>query len=216
MRVSNTSASGCRVLPYGETALLVEGPPGCGPRLFAALTSAALPGVAEMVPAARTVLLRLVPSADPARLRDVLDTVLSRPLPPLDTGSAGPPIEIGVIYDGPDLAAVAALTGLDVAAVVAAHTGRCWRVAFGGFAPGFAYLDDGDPRLEVPRRQSPRPAVPAGAVGLAGRYCGIYPRVSPGGWQLIGHTDVALWELHRTPPALLNPGALVRFVAVVR
>jgi KipI family sensor histidine kinase inhibitor len=98
------------------------------------------------------------------------------------------------VYDGPDLKAVAALTGLSVAEVVAAHTATPWRVGFGGFAPGFAYLVGGDPRLEVPRRPEPRPSVPAGAVGLAGRYSGVYPRSSPGGWQLIGHTDAVLFD----------------------
>ena len=92
-------------------------------------------------------------------------------------------------YDGPDLDDVAALTGLSRAEVVAAHTGTPWRVAFGGFAPGFAYLVGGDPRLRVPRRDRPRPSVPAGSVGLAGEFSGVYPRSSPGGWQLLGTTD---------------------------
>jgi len=120
-------------------------------------------------------------------------------------------IEVPVHYDGDDLEEVAALTGLAPAEVVAAHTGRPWQVGFVGFAPGFAYLVDGDPRLRVPRRTSPRSRVPAGAVGLADEYSGVYPRPSPGGWQLLGHTDVALWDLDRDPPALLRPGLRVRF-----
>jgi KipI family sensor histidine kinase inhibitor len=100
-----------------------------------------------------------------------------------------------------------------VAEVVSAHTATPWRVGFGGFAPGFAYLVGGDPRLEVPRRAEPRPSVPAGAVGLAGRYSGIYPRSSPGGWQLIGHTDAVLFDVDADPPALLQPGMTVRFVS---
>jgi KipI family sensor histidine kinase inhibitor len=96
--------------------------------------------------------------------------------------------------------------------VVAAHTGTAWRVAFGGFAPGFAYLVGGDPRLRVPRRGRPRTKVPAGAVGLAAEFSGVYPRESPGGWQLIGHTEVAMWDVDRDPPALLHAGATVRFV----
>ena len=95
---------------------------------------------------------------------------------------------------------------------MAAHTGPPWRVAFGGFAPGFAYLIGGDPRLRVPRRDRPRPSVPAGAVGLAGEFSGVYPRSSPGGWQLIGTTEAVLWDVDRDPPALLRPGATVRFV----
>ena len=111
-----------------------------------------------------------------------------------------------VRYDGPDLDEVARLTGLTHAEVVAAHTGTPWRVAFGGFAPGFAYLVGGDPRLHVPRRDRPRPSVPAGSVGLAGEFSGVYPRSSPGGWQLLGTTDAVLWDADRDPPALLAPG----------
>jgi KipI family sensor histidine kinase inhibitor len=118
-----------------------------------------------------------------------------------------------VTYDGPDLAEVASLTGLSEAAVVTAHTESVWTVGFGGFAPGFAYLTGGDPRLHVPRRGTPRPSVPAGSVGLAGEFSGVYPRSSPGGWQLIGHTDVDLFDVDRDPPALLQPGTRVRFEA---
>ncbi|NNG35450.1 allophanate hydrolase subunit 1 [Nakamurella sp. DB0629] len=124
------------------------------------------------------------------------------------------PVEIPVRYDGADLGEVAALTGLGVAELIAAHTDSVWRAAFAGFAPGFAYLTGGDPRLAVPRRTHPRTEIPSGAVGLAGEYCGIYPRRSPGGWQLIGRTDAVLWDERRDPPALLTPGTLVRFVAV--
>jgi KipI family sensor histidine kinase inhibitor len=123
-------------------------------------------------------------------------------------------VEIPVVYDGPDLDEVARLTGLAEDEVVAAHTGTPWRIAFGGFAPGFAYLVDGDPRLHVPRRAEPRTSVPAGAVGLAGEFSGVYPRPSPGGWQLLGRTDAPLWDVDRDPPALLQPGGWVRFVAV--
>jgi KipI family sensor histidine kinase inhibitor len=119
-----------------------------------------------------------------------------------------------VQYDGPDLAEVAKLTGLSVDGVIAAHTGTEWKVAFGGFAPGFAYLTGGDPRLEVPRRSEPRTAVPSGSVALAGEFSAIYPRSSPGGWQLIGRTDIAVFNPDREPPALLHAGAVVRFVDV--
>ena len=117
-------------------------------------------------------------------------------------------------YDGPDLDEVGRLTGLGTTGVVAAHTGTAWMVAFGGFAPGFAYLTGGDGRLRVPRRDRPRPSVPAGAVGLAGEFSGVYPRASPGGWQLLGTTDAVLWAVDRDPPALLSPGTTVRFVDV--
>jgi KipI family sensor histidine kinase inhibitor len=121
-------------------------------------------------------------------------------------------IEIPVDYNGPDLSDVAALTGLSVDEVIAAHTGTDWRVAFGGFAPGFAYLSWGDRRLAVPRRKEPRTSVPSGAVALAGEFSAIYPRSSPGGWQLIGRTDVEVFDIDRDPPALLQPGVVVRFI----
>ena len=120
---------------------------------------------------------------------------------------------IDVVYDGSDLTEVAELLRMDVDEVVEAHTGTPWRVGFGGFAPGFAYLVSGDPRLAVPRRREPRTRVPAGSVALAGEFSGIYPRDSPGGWQLIGRTDAPLWDLDRTRPALLTPGMRVRFRA---
>ena len=109
---------------------------------------------------------------------------------------------------------VARLTGLTTEQVVAAHTATPWRVGFGGFAPGFAYLIGGDGRLEVPRQSEPRTRVPAGSVALAGEFSAVYPRESPGGWQLIGHTskDTAeLWDVDRDPPALLRPGMWVQF-----
>jgi KipI family sensor histidine kinase inhibitor len=125
----------------------------------------------------------------------------------------GEPLVIDVVYDGVDLDEVAELSGLTTAQVIDAHTANPWNVGFCGFAPGFAYLVGGDPRLAVPRRSEPRPAVPAGAVGLAGEFTGIYPRRSPGGWQLIGHTDAALWDIDRPAPALLTPGTRVQFRA---
>jgi KipI family sensor histidine kinase inhibitor len=92
------------------------------------------------------------------------------------------------------------------------HTGAEYTVRFCGFSPGFAYLDGLDPRLHVGRRASPRTAVPAGSVAIAGEFTGVYPRSSPGGWQLLGRTDAQLWEVTRDPPALLTPGTRVRFV----
>ncbi|MET0756929.1 MAG: carboxyltransferase domain-containing protein, partial [Mycobacterium sp.] len=98
--------------------------------------------------------------------------------------------------------------------VVAAHTETPWRVGFGGFAPGFAYLVGGDERLNVPRQSEPRTKVPTGSVALAGEFSGVYPRESPGGWQLIGRTDAVLWDVDRDKPALLTPGMWVQFRAV--
>lgn len=197
------------LLPYGDRAVLVE--LGSTEQALAwadALEADRPAGVADVVPAAETVLVVLAEDASLDRLRDALRAV--RPAidrTPEDAGT----VEIPVVYDGPDLAAVAALAGLSEAEVVAAHTGRPWRVAFGGFAPGFGYLVGGDPRLHVPRRDRARTVVPAGAVGLAGEFSGIYPRASPGGWQLVGRTDVRLWDLDRDPPALLRRGLVVQF-----
>jgi KipI family sensor histidine kinase inhibitor len=123
-------------------------------------------------------------------------------------------VTIDVVYDGADLDEVARLTGLSPDEVVAAHTAAPMRVGFGGFAPGFGYLVGGDERLHVPRRAEPRTRVPVGSVGLAGEFSGVYPRESPGGWQLIGHTDAVLWDVERDPPALLTPGLWVQFRAI--
>lgn len=200
-----------RFLPCGDVGLLVEVDDlRAVLALDRAVRGARWPEVVDVVPAARTVLLHVAPGTDLAALERVI-----RAVELTDVGRAdGPVVEVDVVYDGPDLDEVAELTGLTVAQVVTAHTGRPWRVAFGGFAPGFAYLVDGDPRLEVPRRAEPRTRVPAGAVGLAGAFSGIYPRVSPGGWQLLGRTAVVLWDVDRDPPALLRPGASVQFRAV--
>lgn len=200
-----------RLLDYGERALLVQADPEDVPRLTVAL--AGLAGV-EIVPAAGSLLLRPAAVDAIAELRTTVAAVIGRPLPPAPSAGTGTLQTIPVVYDGPDLAAVGDLTGLGAGGVVAAHTATPWRVAFCGFAPGFAYLADGDPRLVVPRRADPRTSVPAGSVGLAGEFSGIYPRSSPGGWQLIGRTDAELWDPGRTPPALLGPGTWVRFEAV--
>ena len=201
-----------RILSCGETALLVECTPEQVAPLHAALVASTLPLV-DVVPAARTVLVRCAPSLL-APVRERLEAFLAAPLPPAPPPAAGTTLAIEVRYDGPDLDRVAVLTGLDPADVIAAHAGRPWRVAFDGFAPGFAYLEGGDEQLAVPRRETPRTEVPAGSVGLADGYSGIYPRPSPGGWQLIGRTTAVLWDAEREPPALLRPGWWVRFVAV--
>ncbi|WP_035763587.1 5-oxoprolinase/urea amidolyase family protein [Arthrobacter sp. H20] len=134
--------------------------------------------------------------------------------PATETAATGDPVRIEVVYDGDDLAEVGRLTGLDTDGVIAAHTGQLWTAAFGGFAPGFAYLVGENESLAVPRRTSPRTAVPAGAVALAGNFSAVYPRRSPGGWQLIGRTASRLWDLGRDQPALLRPGTAVQYVAV--
>jgi KipI family sensor histidine kinase inhibitor len=178
-------------------------------RLHAALRELDPPGVVELVPGYRTVLL----VADPGQA-EVLDELAARlpslELPPAET-VAGETVEIPVSYDGEDLPEVATLTGLDTEEVVRRHTAPEYTVAFLGFSPGFPYLVGLDPALEVPRRDTPRTSIPAGSVGLAGNQTGIYPTASPGGWQLIGRTSVTLFDPARDPPALLAPGDHLRF-----
>jgi KipI family sensor histidine kinase inhibitor len=209
-----------RLLPYGDRGLLVELADTAAVVAVADLVRAhpqAAELVADVVPGARTVLVVARPGVPSGRLVDVAPdewAVAEAVLQPVRQVRRDDPTTIPVVYDGPDLAEVAALTGMSEREVVAAHTGMPWRVAFGGFAPGFAYLVGGDPRLRVPRRDEPRTSVPAGSVGLAGEFSGVYPRASPGGWQLIGRTDLPLWDLDSDPPALLTAGATVVFEEV--
>ncbi|WP_243740435.1 allophanate hydrolase subunit 1 [Streptomyces sp. 8K308] len=185
--------------------------------LRASLLAERPPGVDELVPAARTLLVRYDPSV--TGHDDVRRTLAERAAGLAAGDVARPPgrldtLTVPVRYDGPDLAEVAALTGLSAAEVVARHTAPLYTVAFAGFAPGFGYLTGTDPVLHVPRRAEPRTAVPAGSVAVAGGYTGVYPRSSPGGWRLLGTTDAPLWDTDRDPPALLVPGRTVRFTAI--
>ena len=198
----------------GETAVLADYPDTAAVLAAAAAVRALAPApLADLVPAERSLLLRGVTVAD---ARDLAGLLAHLPPAPAGTDTAAE-VEIDVVYDGEDLEETAALLGLDVPALVTAHSGAVWTAAFGGFAPGFAYLiaaDDGDeggPPWQVPRRSSPRTAVPPGSVALAAGYCGVYPRSSPGGWQLVGRTDAVLFDETRIPPALLTPGTRVRF-----
>jgi KipI family sensor histidine kinase inhibitor len=160
----------------------------------------------EIVPGARTVLLDGL-----AQPEETAGLVASWAPPPAASSASGLLIEIIVRYDGSDLASVAAEWHVPVDEAVARVAGTELRVAFCGFAPGFAYLT-GLP-WPVPRLETPRPRVPAGSVALAGEYAGIYPTASPGGWRLIGSTDAVLFDIDRDPPALLAPGTRVRLVA---
>jgi len=207
-RVEPTASPGPAVLPCGDRALLVEVPDARGvAAVRAALERSPLPGQCELVPAARTVLVVL------DRPPSELDVAVLRRLPieSAPDDRPGPVVELPVIFDGPDLAEVARLTGRSVPELVAALTGLELTVAFSGFAPGFGYLTGLPDDLHVPRRATPRTRVPAGSVGLAGPYAGAYPRASPGGWQLVGRTDAVLFDVDRENPALLRPGARVRF-----
>jgi KipI family sensor histidine kinase inhibitor len=210
MTVTTESPVLSTVREYGDQALLLEfGSTAEVLAWTAAIRDADLLGVVDIVPASRTILLKLAGPRYLAPTRQRLAKLRADHRDP--TPAAGPDVVIDVVYDGADLDAVAELTGLSPAQVVAAHTGSLWQVGFGGFAPGFAYLVGGDPRLQVPRRAEPRTRVPAGAVALAGEFSGVYPRETPGGWQLIGRTDAVMWDINRDQPALLVPGMTVRF-----
>ncbi|MFD6426185.1 allophanate hydrolase subunit 1 [Streptomyces sp. NPDC060198] len=217
-----------RVLPVGRDALLVELGSGEAAEAFHAEVlrrrdRGELPPVREIVPGARTVLLdgigepagRRSGTAGRARLDRFAQELTGWTVEPLHRAD-GPAVEIPVVYDGPDLAEVAARWGVPPGEVAAVHSGTAFRVAFCGFAPGFGYLTGLPEHLHVPRRATPRTRVPAGALALAGPYTGVYPRASPGGWQLIGRMPdpARLWDPARDPAALLVPGARVRFVPV--
>lgn len=190
--------------PVGPSALLAEVGDALEAAALAGWARAAGVEAADVVPAARTVLFDGV--TDPARLRATLAGWSPSAAPP-----AGRLVEIPVVYDGPDLPRVAELWRRPVDQVVATHTSLELTSAFCGFAPGFAYLAGLPADLQVPRLETPRSRVPAGSVAIAGEWCGVYPTSSPGGWLLLGTTDVPLWDPAADPPALLAPGTRVRF-----
>jgi len=204
------AVAGSRVLPLGTDGILIE-TEGLDESLalFGALLAQPVAGILDVVPAPRTVAVRFLPALLP--VASLMSVVRSLPNS-RDAATEGRLVEIPVHYDGVDLDEVARLSGLSPDEVVDRHTAATYTVAFTGFAPGFAYLSGGDPDLAVPRRSSPRTHVPAGAVALAGEFSGVYPRESPGGWQIVGRTDVPLWDLAERVPALLQPGMRVRFV----
>ncbi|WP_307031019.1 carboxyltransferase domain-containing protein [Arthrobacter globiformis] len=178
--------------------------------LQAALLEAPFPGQQDVLAAAETVMVR---AESPAAARRIGQALLELDLT-APAEQAGGLVVIDTVYDGEDLAEVGKLTGLGADGVIAAHTDQVWTVAFAGFAPGFGYMVGQNQALEVPRRSSPRTAVPAGSVALAGNYSAVYPRKSPGGWQLIGRTGAKMWDLDRPEPALASPGHRVQFRAV--
>ncbi|MGF3052440.1 5-oxoprolinase subunit PxpB [Microbacterium sp. YY-03] len=202
-----------RILPVGQHAVLAEYATLADTMAaFAGLPPERPEGVIDVVPAARTILVNFAVHVSRAEVEEWLGSADASAV----LATQPVPIDIDVVYNGDDLDEVATLLGLSRDTVVSLHTESDYRVAFTGFAPGFAYLVAPDTRLHVPRRSSPRPRVPAGAVGLAGEFSGVYPRATPGGWQLIGHTGTALWDSEREQPALLHPGDAVRFRAVRR
>jgi KipI family sensor histidine kinase inhibitor len=211
--VSNatTAARVLAVRPVGTTAVLAE-LSGLHDvlALQALLLEQPLPGQVDVLAAAETVMVK---ADSPAAARRMAAQLLEMDLT-VQSHAEGKLVQIETVYDGDDLAEVGRLTGLGADGVIAAHTGQVWTVAFGGFAPGFSYMVGENQVLEVPRRSSPRTAVPAGSVALAGNYSAVYPRKSPGGWQLIGRTAAHMWDLSREQPALAAPGDRVQFSAV--
>jgi len=208
-----TRADGA-VSRFGETALLVDLPDLAAVRaVHRALLADVPPGVVDVVPAARTVLVRCAAPGDVRRAlawaRDAVRRAGDDDAPP-----AGTLVEIPVRYDGQDLDDVARWAGTSTEEVVARHAGREYEAAFGGFAPGFVYLSGVDPRIAAPRLETPRTRVPGGSVALAGDLTAVYPRESPGGWRLLGRTGAPMFDVDRDPPALVAPGARVRFVPV--
>ncbi|WP_133649560.1 5-oxoprolinase subunit PxpB [Paraburkholderia flava] len=206
-----------RIFPLGDTALVCEAPPpatlDCQRRVWAAAQAArAWPHVVEVVPGMNNLTIVFDPLAADAdalaaSLREAWDKAG-------DTPATSREVEIPVQYGGkfgPDLDVVARHTGLSAEEVVRRHAGGNYVVFFLGFQPGFAYMGGLEDALHTPRRSEPRLEVPAGSVGIGGAQTGLYPAVSPGGWQLIGHTDVPLFDPSRTPPTLLQPGDRVRF-----
>jgi KipI family sensor histidine kinase inhibitor len=190
----------------GDRGALIELPDNAAAvRLARALTGR--PGLADVVPGHRTVLVTWAGEGRPHELDALVQSAL-------ETDSAPEParwVEIPVVYDGADLPEVARLAHLSPEEVVERHAEAEYVVAFLGFAPGFAYLIGGDERLDVPRLPRPRERVPAGSVAIAGPYSGVYPRDSPGGWRLLGRTSLTLFDPKRTPSALLASGDRVRF-----
>lgn len=175
--------------------------------LQALLFEKPLPGQQDILAAAETVLVK---AESPASARRIADQLMRLDLT-APVQRDGELVIIDTVYDGEDLAEVGRITGLGTDGVIAAHSGQIWTVAFAGFAPGFGYMVGENQQLEVPRRSSPRTAVPAGSVALAGNYSAVYPRRSPGGWQLIGRTNARMWDLDRDQPALAAPGHRVQF-----
>ncbi|MEU1984727.1 allophanate hydrolase subunit 1 [Nocardia sp. NPDC019395] len=203
----------------GDRALLLTPHPDRVAALTAALAERSLPGVVDLLPAAETVLVTLDSAVSTHRWRAEFERLVGS-VNEADSGDVSrgtlprtaEPVRIPVHYDGPDLEDVARALDITPEEVVAAHTGTVWRCAFVGFAPGFGYLGSPDGRLTVGRRAAARTRIPAGAVALAGGYSAVYPRETPGGWQLIGHTELTMWDTERDPPALIRAGRSVRFV----
>jgi KipI family sensor histidine kinase inhibitor len=214
-----------RELPAGDDAVLLDfsaDGADAATRAAGLLRAAALRGelrLTDVIPAAATVLVQAAPGEplDVLAVRRVLRAAARTG--PEPAAAAAPTLTVPVAYDGADLTEAAGLAGVAVADVIGAHTAITWRVQFMGFAPGFGYLvpAPGSPAAAVEllapigRRAQARPAVPAGAVAVAAGYTAVYPRTGPGGWFLLGRSEIELWNADARPPALFAPGAAVRF-----
>lgn len=195
---------------YGPQGWLIDGVDA--PAAWAeALESMEVPGVEEIVPAEASVVVLCRRDRHEA-VGLVIDTVVAAEV----TVEQEAPITIDVVYDGPDIADLAFAAHVSIDDVIRLHVTGDYEVAFCGFSPGFGYLRGIDRRLHVPRRDTPRTSIPPGSIGVAAGYTCVYPSASPGGWHLIGRTTAALWDVDRTPPALLRPGREVRFRMVPR
>lgn len=204
------------IRPFGDRAFLIELEQRRDPALVARSRALAdaweARGLGPAIPAYASAVVRFDPAltsyADALRAAETLVAeVLSPP-----EAAPGPITLVPVRYDGPDLAETAERSDLTVDELIALHAATTYTAWFLGFMPGFAYLGPLDPRIVAPRRVSPRSRVPAGAVAVADGQTAIYPADSPGGWQLIGSTDVRPFDPAGDPPARFRAGDRVRFV----
>jgi inhibitor of KinA len=219
-----------RIEPLGDSALLVCHDDEFDPEksldaiLHATrqLEAAAIPGVIELAPAYTTIGIFVDPAriVDYDELKTSIERALQRNLEPAPPRAGEESIiEVPVCYEAefaPDLEEVARQAGLAPEEIVRHHASATYRVSCVGFTPGFPYLSGLPPELATPRRASPRKEIPAGAVAIGGTQTGIYPRKSPGGWNIIGRTPLRLFDVERNPPALFRAGDCVRFRKISR
>ncbi len=214
--------------PMGDQALIIEFGDRVDPALSARIAALAQRlrdsrpiGVLDIVPAYSTLALHYDPATVGAGTSpyEALAATIGIWLKSqsIEISNAGRMVEIPVCYGGAfgeDLATLARSRGLSIDDVIAIHSGTDYHVHMLGFVPGFAYLGGLDARLATPRRDTPRPRVPAGSVAIAGEQTAVYPLDTPGGWQIIGRTPIRLFRPDASPPSLLNAGDTVRFVPI--
>lgn len=219
-----------RIEPLGDSALLVRVIEDSGREseraldavlgAFGQLEAAAIPGVVELAPAYATVGVFFDPAVTNFEaVKKEIEQLLQNTKPAAPRAGKGSTIEVPVCYEeefAPDLREVAWHTRLSAQEVVRRHSAAIYRVNCVGFTPGFPYLSGLPTELATPRRASPRKEIPAGAVAIGGTQTGIYPRKSPGGWNIIGRTPLSLFEVKREPPALFHAGDRVRFRRISR